>query len=71
MTPPKSDWMTVPVPQGLEEYKQVRMSKLIPFSMFIEKYFHKQRLWKLPPLLDLLAPTLFREEYEAKEASKS
>lgn len=57
--------------QYLEEYKQMRMSKLIPFSMFIDKYFHKQELWKLPPLLELVAPALFKEEYEAKEASKS
>lgn len=54
--------------QYLEEYKQMRMSKLIPFSMFIYKYFHKEGLWKLPPLLELVAPALFKEEYEAKEA---
>jgi hypothetical protein len=57
--------------QYLEEYKQMRMSKLIPFSMFIDKYFHKEGLWKLPPLLELVAPALFKEEYEAKEAGKS
>jgi len=57
--------------QYLEEYKQMRMSKLIPFSMFLDKYFHKQGLWKLPPLLELVAPALFKEEYEAKEAGKS
>lgn len=55
----------------LEEYKQMRMSKLIPFSMFIDKYFHKLGLWKLPPILELVAPALFKEEYEAKEAGKS
>ena len=55
----------------LEEYKQMRMSKLIPFSMFIDKYFRKHGLWKLPPLLELVAPALFKEEYEAKETSKS
>ncbi len=51
----------------LEEYKQMRMSKLVPFSMFIDKYFHKQRLWKLPPLLDLVAPTLFKVEYNERK----
>lgn len=55
----------------LDEYKQMRMSKLIPFSMFIDKYFHKHGLWKLPPLLEMVAPALFKEEYEIKEASKS
>lgn len=55
----------------LEEYRQMRMSKLIPFSIFIDKYFHKHNLWKLPPLLELVAPALFKEEYEAIVASKS
>lgn len=55
----------------LEELKQMRMSKLIPFSVFIDKYFHKHGLWKLPPLLDLVAPALFKEELEEKGASES
>lgn len=55
----------------MDEYEQMRISKLIPFSLFIEKYFLKQDLWKLPPILGLVGPALFKEEYEAKEASKS
>jgi hypothetical protein len=55
----------------LEEYKQMRMSKLIPFAMFIDKYFHKQNLWKTPPLQELVAPALFKEEYEGHEVVKS
>lgn len=47
----------------MEKHKQVRMSKLIPFSMFIDKYFDEQGLWKQPPLLDLVAPALFNEEH--------
>ncbi len=54
----------------LEEYKQMRMSKLIPFSMFIDKYFDKQNLWKLPPFLETVTPALFKEEYENRAASK-
>ncbi len=46
----------------LEEYKRSAMSKLIPFSLFIERYFHKHDLWKLPPILDLVAPALFKQE---------
>jgi hypothetical protein len=46
----------------LEEYKQMRMSKLIPFSIFIDRYFHKHGFWKLPPLLEIVAPALFKEE---------
>ncbi|TDS11014.1 hypothetical protein [Sphingobacterium paludis] len=53
--------------QYLEEYKQMRMSKLVPFSMYIDKYFHKQGLWKLSPLLELVAPTLFKEEYDERK----
>jgi len=52
----------------IEEYKQMRMSKLIPFSLFIEKYFDKQGLWKLPPILELVAPALFKNEMPDKEA---
>lgn len=52
----------------IEEYKQMRMTKLIPFSMFIDKYFHKKGLWKLPSLLDFVAPALFKEEFETREA---
>ncbi|NLA25182.1 MAG: hypothetical protein GX879_09480 [Bacteroidales bacterium] len=51
----------------LEDYKQMKMSKLVPFSVFIDKYFHKQRLWKPPPLLDLIAPALFHEEYNERK----
>lgn len=51
----------------IEEYKQMRMSKLIPFSIFIDNYFRKQNLWKQPPLLDIVAPTLFKEEYQKEE----
>jgi len=54
-----------------EEYKQMRMSKLIPFALFIDKYFHKQNLGKLPPLLELVAHALFKEEYEGHEVVKS
>jgi len=46
-----------------EEFKQMRMSKLIPFSLFIEKCFQKNGYWKLPPLLETIAPSLFKEEY--------
>jgi hypothetical protein len=53
-----------------EEYKQMRMSKLTPFSVFIDKYFQKRGLWKLPPLLDLVTPALFKEKFEGKDASK-
>lgn len=55
--------------QYLEDYKQMRMSKLIPFSIFIDNYFRKQNLWKAPPLLDLVAPTLFKDDY-LEEQSK-
>jgi hypothetical protein len=55
----------------LEEYKQMRISKLIPFSMFIDKYFHQQNLWKLPPLLETVAPALFKDEYDIREVGKS
>ncbi|MES2655054.1 MAG: hypothetical protein V4620_05660 [Bacteroidota bacterium] len=46
-----------------KEYRQMRLSKLIPFSMFIDKYLEKIGLDKLPPILELVAPALFKGEY--------
>lgn len=48
----------------IEEYKQYRMSKLIPFSLFISRYFDVENIWKPPPIMDLVAPALFKEEFE-------
>ncbi len=45
-----------------EEYKQKKIDMLIPFSLFIEKYFQKKGYWKFPPLLEIIAPALFKEE---------
>lgn len=55
----------------LEELKQMKISKLVPFSVFIDKYFHKNGLWKLPPQLDIVVPALFKEELEGKGANES
>lgn len=46
----------------LEELKQIKMSKLIPFSWFIDNYFQKHSLRKLPSLLKIVTPSLFKEE---------
>jgi hypothetical protein len=46
----------------LERYKELRMSKLIPFSSFIDKHFFKLGLRERPPLLDLVVPALFQLE---------
>lgn len=51
----------------LEECKQYRLSKLIPFSVFINNYFHKHGIKKLPPILNLVTPALFRDEMEKRE----
>lgn len=45
-----------------------RMEKLIPFSLFITKYFDLKQIWKVPPILDLVAPALFKDELEKKIA---
>lgn len=45
-----------------EQYKINRMSKMIPFSLFITKYFDKHGLWSVPPIMDVVAPALFTEE---------
>lgn len=50
----------------IEEYKQYRMSKLIPFSLFISRYFNAKNIWEPPPIMNLVAPALFKEEFEIK-----
>jgi len=44
--------------------KEYQMSKLIPFSLFIDRYFSKEGIWAPPPIFDLVAPALFAEEYK-------
>lgn len=51
----------------LEEYKQMRMLKLIPFSIFIHNYFCEQNLSELPPLLEIVEPALFEEGNKTKK----
>jgi hypothetical protein len=51
----------------LEDYRDMLMSKCIPFSMFIETHFQKKGKYKPPPLLGLVGPALFSEEYKQKK----
>lgn len=53
-----------------EEAKEYRMGKMIPFSLFLTKYFDKLGIRKLPPIVDLVAPALFREEFEQRQNMK-
>lgn len=46
-----------------EKIKDMRISKLIPFSLFIDKLFKKMGLNENPPLLELVAPVLFKGEF--------
>lgn len=48
--------------QYIEMYKQQRISKLLPFSLYIERYFGQHNLHKLPPILEVVAPALFKED---------
>ncbi|MGC4034441.1 MAG: hypothetical protein QM764_00675 [Chitinophagaceae bacterium] len=56
--------------QFMEDFKQRKMSTVIPFSLFIDRFFKEHNLWKLPPLLDIVAPNLFKEEYEEGKYTK-
>jgi len=42
------------------------MNRMIPFSIFINKLFFQKELRQLPPLLDLVAPALFKEPIKQK-----
>lgn len=43
------------------ELEKYYLSKLMPFSVFIDRYFHKQGLIELPPILDIVGRALFQE----------
>lgn len=42
------------------EAQQYLMNRMIPFSIFINNLFFQKGLRELPPLLDLVAPALFK-----------
>lgn len=50
---------------------QYFMNKLIPFSLFIDRLFKNRGIVKQPPIVDLVAPSLFKDEYEKRNSSKS
>ncbi|HZV69818.1 MAG TPA: hypothetical protein VFG10_09745 [Saprospiraceae bacterium] len=56
--------------QFIEEYKQMRMDTLIPFSLFLDKHFDQLGLYERPPLLEVVGPALYKEEFEKREAAK-
>jgi hypothetical protein len=55
----------------MEEYKNEKMSKLIPFALFIDNYFRKKQLIKPPVLLELVAPAIFNQEYDLEDNNAS
>ena len=48
--------------QYIEMYKEQRMSKLLPFSLYIERYFGQHNLHKLPPILEIVTPALCKDD---------
>jgi hypothetical protein len=53
-----------------EEVTQYFMNKLIPFSLFIDRLFSNRGIFKQPPIVDLVGPTLFKEEFERRVMPK-
>ena len=49
------------------DYKSFLMSKFIPFSQFINKYFNSKGINKLPSILDIVSPALFGEKFEKED----
>ncbi len=47
-----------------EQYKKERMSNMIPFSLFLTKYFDKHNFYEKPPIDDIVIPELFKNEIE-------
>ena len=50
-----------------EDPEQYFMNKLIPFSLFIDGLFLNRGIVKQPPIVDLVAPALFKEESEKRK----
>ncbi len=50
--------------KNFEEAKSNYLGKRIPFALFIHRYFHKLGMKMLPPIMDTVAPALFRDEIE-------
>lgn len=56
------------------EFKQNEddlFSRFIPFSFFMERYLHQKGLWNPPPIIELLGPALFKEEFEERRKIES
>ena len=47
---------------SVEEYKEYRLEKMIPFSWFIDEYFFQIGCREIPPVFQLLKSELFEEE---------
>jgi hypothetical protein len=45
-----------------EDAQEYFLSKQIPFSLFVENYFNSIKYHKMPPVLNIVAPTLFGKE---------
>jgi hypothetical protein len=45
------------------DYRAFLMSKFIPFSQFLNKYFNSKGINNIPPILDMVSPALFGEKF--------
>jgi hypothetical protein len=45
-----------------EDYKSFILAKYVPFSLFIDNYFRKKNIGKMPPALEQVAPALFKDQ---------
>jgi len=52
--------------QNFDKYVQNQMTRHIPFSLYIDRYFKEKGFWISPPLLELAIPAIFNEEYKPK-----
>lgn len=51
----------------MDDLKAYRMERMIPFTLFISKYFDKLGIRKLPPIMDVVTPSLFKDELERRK----
>ena len=50
-----------------KEAEEYILSKVQPFSLFMNNYYTNSAGRKIPPILDIVGPELFKEEYKLKK----
>lgn len=53
-----------------DRIQEMALEKFLPFSIFIDNYFKKYKLWKLPPILNKVPEALFKDQADSTQVNK-